>query len=163
MTGKILVATLALVCASGLATIAAPVLAADVGVSISVGQPGFYGQVDIGDYPRPQMIYRQPVIIERGYANRAPIYLNVPPGHAKKWSKHCGAYDACGQPVYFVQNSWYEQQYVPLHRARAAGYRGDYRDRRNDRHDRRDDRRDDRRNDRNDHRGNNRGDKGHNR
>ena len=31
-------------------------VAADVGVSISIGQPGFYGQLDIGDFPQPQVI-----------------------------------------------------------------------------------------------------------
>ena len=34
---------------------AAPAQAADVGVSISVNQPGFYGRVDIGDQ-RPVLI-----------------------------------------------------------------------------------------------------------
>ena len=28
---------------------ASPALAADVGVSISIGNPGFYGRIDIGD------------------------------------------------------------------------------------------------------------------
>ena len=37
---------------------AAPAQAADVGVSISVNQPGFYGRVDIGDQ-RPVLIYRK--------------------------------------------------------------------------------------------------------
>ncbi|MDX1916157.1 MAG: hypothetical protein SFU55_11285 [Methylophilus sp.] len=96
---------------------AMPVLAADVGVSISVGQPGFYGRIDIGDYPYPQprVIYRQPRIIERVYVEREPIYMRVPPGHAKKWAKFCHRYDACGVPVYFVQDSWYEHEYVPYY------------------------------------------------
>ena len=34
-----------------------PVLATDVGVSVSIGQPGFYGRLDIGGYPPPQRIY----------------------------------------------------------------------------------------------------------
>ena len=34
---------------------------------------------------------------------RSPIYLYVPPGHAKNWGKHCARYNACSQPVYFVQ------------------------------------------------------------
>ena len=37
--------------------------AADVGVSVSVGQPGFYGRIDIGNYPQPELIYAQPVVI----------------------------------------------------------------------------------------------------
>ena len=39
--------------------------AGDVGVSISIGQPGFYGQIDIGGYGPPQVLYRQPVLVER--------------------------------------------------------------------------------------------------
>ena len=31
-------------------------IAADVGVSISVGQPGFYGQIDIGNFPQPRVV-----------------------------------------------------------------------------------------------------------
>ncbi|MBJ7313749.1 hypothetical protein H7U20_26650 [Rugamonas sp. CCM 8940] len=93
--------------------------AQDVGVSISVGQPGFYGRIDIGDYPRPQVLYAQPVIVQRPvrYVESAPIYLRVPPGHAKHWSKHCRAYNACGQQVYFVQDRWYTNDYAPRYRA----------------------------------------------
>lgn len=101
--------------------IAAPVLAADVGVSISLGQPGFYGQIDIGDFPAPPLLYRQPVVIERAPAGRPPIYLNVPPGHAKNWRKHCRAYNACGERVFFVQNNWYEREYVPQYKKRKGG------------------------------------------
>lgn len=43
--------------AAALAAMTVPVFAADVGVSISIGQPGFYGRLDIGDYPQPQLIY----------------------------------------------------------------------------------------------------------
>jgi len=38
--------------------------AADVAISISLGQPGFYGQIDIGDYPPPRLVYAEPVIVE---------------------------------------------------------------------------------------------------
>ncbi len=37
--------------------------AADVGVSISIGQPGFYGRIDIGRFPQPQVIYAEPRVI----------------------------------------------------------------------------------------------------
>ena len=37
-----------------------------------------------------------------------PIYLHVPPGHAKNWRKHCHKYNACGQPVYFVVSDEYK-------------------------------------------------------
>ena len=105
-----------------------PALAADVGVSINVGQPGFYGQIDIGNYPRPQLIYRQPVIIEPVRTIRAPIYLHVPPGHAKNWSKHCRKYNACGERVYFVQDSWYNQQYVPRYQKKHYKDKDKHRD-----------------------------------
>ena len=45
-----------------------------------------------------------------------PIYLHVPPGHAKKWHKHCHKYHACDQPVFFVQDVWYNEEYVPRYR-----------------------------------------------
>jgi hypothetical protein len=98
-----------------LATAVTTALAADVGISISVGQPGFYGQIDIGNAPRPVLIYPQPVVIQRVQVVEAvqPIYLHVPPGHAKNWKKHCQKYDACARPVYFVKDDWYNNVYVP--------------------------------------------------
>ena len=103
--------------ALAVAAAAVPALAADVGVSISIGQPGFYGRIDIGDYPQPRLIYREPRVIQR-VAVREPIYLHVPPGHAKNWRKHCRQYDACGERVYFVQDDWYNQVYVPRYQER---------------------------------------------
>jgi hypothetical protein len=90
-------------------------LAAEVGVSVTVGQPGFYGRIDIGEFPQPRLIYAQPVVIEpvRLVEPPPPIYLHVPPGHAKSWRKHCKKYDACGSPVFFVQDDWYNNVYVP--------------------------------------------------
>jgi hypothetical protein len=130
--------------------------AQNVGVSINVGQPGFYGRLDIGDFPQPQVIYREPILVQRPvrYVETAPIYLRVPPGHIKHWSKHCGAYNACGQRVYFVQDGWYNNQYAPRYRERHGdGYRDGYRDGHHEerREERREDRRDDRRADRDDH------------
>ena len=96
-------------------------LAADVGVSVSVGQPGFYGRIDIGNSPPPVLIYPQPVIIQRVHAAPQPIYLHVPPGHAQKWSKHCHKYDACSRPVYFVKDDWYNNVYAPHYRKTYGG------------------------------------------
>jgi hypothetical protein len=92
--------------------------AADVGVSVQMGQPGFYGRIDIGSFPPPVLVYPQPVIIQPVPVGvvRQPIYLHVPPGHAKDWRKHCRKYNACGQPVYFVQDDWYNDVYVPRYR-----------------------------------------------
>lgn len=88
----------------------------NVGVSVSVNQPGLYGRIDIGNVPTPPvLVYPQPVVIQQPavVVQRAPIYLHVPPGHSKNWRKHCGEYNACGQPVYFVHEDWYQQKYVP--------------------------------------------------
>ncbi|MFZ1546480.1 MAG: hypothetical protein WAT12_05195 [Candidatus Nitrotoga sp.] len=115
--------------AAVLITIAAPALAANVGVSISLGQPGFYGQIDIGNHPAPQLIYRAPVIVQpvpMGMAAQ-PMYLHVPPGHRKNWRKHCQRYNACGQQVYFVRNDWYNNVYVPSYRAHG-NFQGNGRD-----------------------------------
>lgn len=138
-----------LIAAAVAATIITPALAADVGVSVSVGQPGFYGRLDIGDYPQPRLIYSQPMVIGRVQSNRPPVYMRVPPGHAKHWSKHCREYNACGERVYFVQDSWYNREYVPR-------YQKQHGDRRDDqRNEQRDERKDDNRGkNKNDHRGN---------
>lgn len=127
--------------ALAVAAAAVPALAADVGVSISIGEPNFYGRIDIGDYPQPRLLYREPRVVYRAAA-REPIYLHVPPGHARNWRKHCRKYNACGERVYFVQNSWYNNVYVPRYRERH--------------HDRRDERG-------NDHRGNQNDRDGHGR
>lgn len=95
-----------------------------VGVSVNVSQPGFYGRVDIGPQP-PQLIYPQPIIIEQSRYEQRPIYLRVPARHSGDWKRYCNVYRACGQPVYFVRDE----------------------PRRDDRRDYRDDRRDDRHDD----------------
>ena len=100
-----------------------PVLATDVGVSVSIGQPGFYGRLDIGGYPPPQLIYAQPVFIGPAPMNHRPVYLRVPPGHAKHWSKHCSRYNACGERVYFVKDDWYNREYVPRYQEQHRDYR----------------------------------------
>lgn len=97
-----------------------------VGVSIGINQPGVYGRIDIGNYPQPVTVYPQPVIIQRAPrgVQVQPIYLYVPPGHQKNWAKHCGAYNACGHPVYFVQENWVRDQYDREHGKEDRG-RGD--------------------------------------
>jgi len=110
-----------------------PVWAQNVGVSVSVSQPGVYGRIDIGHVPSPPvLLYPQPVVIVPGpvAVQQRPIYLHVPPGHAKDWRKHCGRYSACGQPVYFVREDWYQQNY--------RRDRDDDRDDRRGHHDKRD-------------------------
>ncbi len=96
----------------------------DVGVSVSIGQPGFYGHIDIGNMPPPRIIYPAPVIIQPVPVGVVvqPVYLRVPPGHEKNWGKHCRKYNACGQPVYFVQQGWYSNVYAPSYRQQHGEY-----------------------------------------
>ena len=90
--------------------------ASDSGASITAGQPGFYGQINLGNhYPPPRLIYPDPVVAMPPTVSvpQQPVYLHVPPGHAKKWSKHCHRYNACHLPAYFVQQDWYNDVYAP--------------------------------------------------
>ena len=114
-------------CAAAIALASTSTLAADVGVSVSVGQPGFYGTIDIGNFPRPQVIYQQPMVVQPVPVGvvMQPLYLRVPPGHAKHWRQHCGDYNACGRPVYFVRDEWYNNTYVPQYRERHGHGHGD--------------------------------------
>ena len=100
--------------------VAAPAMAADVGVSVNVGQPGFFGQINIGDVPQPPaLVYARPVVIHRDPAFVGPpMYLHVRPGHERHWAQHCAEYNACGRPVYFVRDDWYNHEYVPRHQHR---------------------------------------------
>jgi hypothetical protein len=119
--------------ALAVATTSASAIAADVGVSVSIGQPGYYGRIDIGNaYPQPQVIYAQPRVIIQSPQIHEPVYMRVPPGHRKNWKKHCRQYGACGERVYFVQDNWYQRDYAPRyqqqHRDRNDGHnqhRGD--------------------------------------
>lgn len=116
-----------------LLTTAMPVCAGDVAVSVQIGQPGFYGQIDIGNAPAPQVIYRQPVIVVRQREVLAPLYLRVPPGHTRNWRKHCHRYNACNRQVYFVHENWYKRKYEEPYR-REHG-RHDEHGRAHDKHD----------------------------
>ena len=129
------------------AACAAPALA-DVGISVRIGEPGFYGQLDIGSYGPPRLLYSRPVIVVDRYRNLAPIYVRVPRDHSRHWSRYCGRYDACARPVYFVQDEWYRAEYAPRYRQTHA--RDWHHDRWNDRHEHRHDRNDHRRDDRHD-------------
>lgn len=113
------------------AACATPALA-DVGISIRIGEPGFYGELDIGRDEHPRIINARPVLVVHRYRNLAPVYLRVPPGHQRNWSRYCDQYNACARPVYFVRDDWYRNEYAPRYR-KAHGYDRD--DRHDDRHD----------------------------
>lgn len=115
----------------------APALAAEVGVSIAISEPGVYGRIDVGRFPQPTVIAAQPVVITRPVAVAPqPVYLWVPPGHHRRWARYCHEYRACGTPVYFVRNDWYRdhvmagrpgpgQRWHGEGRGRGHGHRGD--------------------------------------
>ncbi|HEY2685829.1 MAG TPA: hypothetical protein VGI93_20135 [Steroidobacteraceae bacterium] len=117
------------------AALCSTAMGAEVGISINVGEPGFFGQLDIGGIPQPPpLVFAQPVVVVRAPGVTAePVYLHVPPGHEKHWAKHCAEYHACGRAVYFVRDDWYQREYVPHYQ------RGEWREHRHE-EDRRGDR-----------------------
>lgn len=110
--------------ALALGTLAPAFAQTSVGVSIGINQPGVYGRIDIGNFPQPQLVYAQPVLIAPPvrYVQQQPVYLYVPPGHQKNWKKHCGRYNACAQPVYFVKEDWVRERYEENNRGDDHGH-----------------------------------------
>lgn len=116
------------------AMVAAPSALAnvDVGVSVQISQPGVYGRIDIGSFPQPQIVVAQPVlvtppppppprpglIVVRPIAPPPPVYMWVPTGHQRNWTRYCSRYNACGVPVYFVRDDWYQRNVHPKGRGR---------------------------------------------
>lgn len=85
----------------------------DLGIRVILEKeiaPGVYGRVELGNDAHPDLYYPQPTLIVKDskYARYRPVYLHVPPGHAKHWDKHCHKYNACGRPVYFIRSAEYE-------------------------------------------------------
>lgn len=125
--------TLAILAILALAAAAAPTFAADVGVSVQISQPGVYGRIDIGRFPQPVVVAPSPVLVTPLPPPRAvvvrpePVYLWVPPGHQRNWNRYCARYNACGVPVYFVQDRWY-REHVMAERGHGHGDRDHDRD-----------------------------------
>jgi hypothetical protein len=95
-------------------------VAGDLGINVILSgeiRPGVYGQVQLGNTPRPVVIYDQPrvIVVDKRYIHEEPIYLHVPPGHAKHWDQHCREYHACERRVYFVRSEEYEPEYQREH------------------------------------------------
>ena len=74
-------------------------------------KPGVYGRIELGNRPPPVLINAQPVVVIRDRRYVDPVYLHVPPGHAKHWDKHCHKYNACYRPVHFVKSAEHEPGY----------------------------------------------------
>jgi len=72
-------------------------IANDYGVLINVGQPGFYGQINLGNnYPRSQLIYSESFSVREARANI--------------WQQHCHRNQTCTQ-----SENFYNDVYVPNH------------------------------------------------
>lgn len=97
---------------------------AGVNVSINVGQPGFFGRIDIAGAPPPLLLAPRPVIITPPgiSVNVDPLYLHVRPEESRNWRRYCQRYDACGRQVYFVKDTWYRNVYVPHYHAHHDEY-----------------------------------------
>jgi len=103
--------------------------ASDIGINVILEgevQPGVYGRVEIGNESHPRLVYADPrVIVVDEHHHDRPIYLHVPPGHAKHWSKHCREYRACDRPVYFVRSAEYDdEQHNHHHHPSENGEKG---------------------------------------
>ena len=100
-----------------------PIINFSVGGEIS---PGVYGQVQFGNGPPPPVVYAQPTVVTPPPPNVVvqPLYLHVPPEHARHWKRYCHRYNACGRPVYFVKSAEYE----PGYRAHRDRHRDEGRD-----------------------------------
>jgi hypothetical protein len=122
-----IVATAALL--AGLVALAPrPAAAANVGVSIAISEPGLYGRVDIGRFPQPAVFVSQPVLVAPPrvvVARPEPVYMWVPPGHRHQWARYCGQYRACGTPVVFVRDDWYDSHVRPHGHGRGHDKHGD--------------------------------------
>jgi hypothetical protein len=112
---------IAMLATASLMMTASAAQATDIGVSVQIGQPGFYGRIDIGSASPPPVVVREPVWVQRRPIHVEPVYMRIPPGHQKNWAKHCARYNACGTPVYFVREDWYQERYERPQHERGAG------------------------------------------
>jgi hypothetical protein len=68
-------------------------------------RPGVYGRIQVRQGPPPPLLSPQPVVAvkELGPVRGEPVYLYVPTGQVRKWSRYCERYQACERPVFFVR------------------------------------------------------------
>jgi len=62
---------------------------AQVGVSVNIGEPEFFGQIEIGNTAPPPVVYANPVVIQApvGVVVGEPLYLRVPEEHHRNWGR----------------------------------------------------------------------------
>jgi hypothetical protein len=102
-------------------------LALAANITIGINQPGIYGRVTFSEpIPQQDWIYQQAMVITpmQYGMQRQPIYMYVPVTHSSNWGRYCNYYNACAQPVIFVQDRWVRErheQYVQQYPGRALG------------------------------------------
>ncbi len=123
-SSRLLHVLLAVACGAG--TVYFPAQA-QTALSLQLGQPGYYGPINVGRLALPPVVDPLPLIVRpaRGQdrwpsMSNKPIYLRVPPNHSRDWGRYCGLYQACRVPVLFVRDDWYRKVYAPQLRAAAA-------------------------------------------
>jgi hypothetical protein len=92
---------------AAVAAITVPALAANAGVSIQIGQPGFYGSIDIGGFPAATDLpaaNRDPAVPGRV---REPIYLHAA-GLREELEQALPASTTL-RPTGLLCDSWYNQ------------------------------------------------------
>jgi len=106
----------------------------NIGIQLGISgevAPGVYGNVIIGDR-HPNYVYPEPIIIHETREVREPIYLHVPPAHARHWDRYCEQYRACDRRVYFVRSSEYrdfrDERYLERKEERHEEWRDEHRD-----------------------------------
>jgi len=132
--------TLVFLTLAAAAAVAAPAHAVtNIGVSIGINAPGQYGRINIDNYPQPRLVMPQPIVYQASPVAiyQRPIYLYVPQAHQANWGRYCSGYRACGQPVYFVQETWLRDEYRREHDNRDKKQKYDKYDK-HDKYDKRD-------------------------
>jgi hypothetical protein len=67
-------------------------------------RPGVYGRIEVRNGPPPAVVHAAPVVAHgRAAPGTQPVYLYVPPGQVRRWSRDCAKWQACDRPVYFVR------------------------------------------------------------
>jgi hypothetical protein len=95
----------------------------DIGINVVLEgevKPGVYGRVELGRNSHPDLVYAEPrvIVVEKDHHHHhhdEPVYLHVPPGHARNWGRHCHEYHACSRSVYFVMSDEYREKPKPKH------------------------------------------------
>ena len=91
-----------------------------VAVHLNIGDPNFYGQVDLEPGVAPPVVYSTPMVVQPGPPGvyYPPLYLRVPIPYTQNWPQYCYYYNACNIPVFFIQEAWYLNVYAPMYRSR---------------------------------------------